>query len=522
MFDAGLPGGELKGTVTRQTDPAYWHPLYVQKQKAFARALGKKYNGMKGLEFVDIGAVGEWGESHLTRWSPQDKLRAGYSPTAYTRAYMEIMDAYRRAFPDTTVLLNCWTGGHGHQDALVDYAVAKGIGLRQDGLRPNYPRDIASRYFHENASRVPCLYEFMYTFPEMRNLGLPIPKTIERGLEDPISYMNICIGRPQPLRTLTPEERKAVVELAKRIGYRFIPQEVIRPTHIPLQKGIRPRTWLKINWTNTGVAPCYEHYAVELTLCARDGKEHARFIEFPEQPTTKWLPGKTVTTSFSLVLPSEIPPGDYTWKLALLSPLDETRRLKLPLQGQDTKLRYPICRLPAKPESPDTHAQPAADLCAWTKWRPAKGINLSVVQDDRTRAHCLRIEGHSEKGWSYATSPAIPVLPQMQYRFSGKMKVLHVDGAGTDPTQAKRWQHKAKAPKFKIGLQNSAGKWAGNVWLPPYDMDKPGTWQDFQQTFTTTEETAAVSLDASKGSDSPRSVLMLVADLKLELLGEPK
>jgi len=192
VFDAGVPGIEHKGLyVPRQLDPPFWNPLYCEKQAAFIAALGRKYNGMKGLEFVDIGAVGEWGESHLMRWTDEDRAKGGYTPTVYTKAYLRFVDLYRRAFPDTPVALNCHTGGAGQSDVIADYAVSRGIWLRQDGLTSDYPRDDASRYYHQYFRQVKTLFELRDGYKQMADERMSVLETFRRGMEDPISYLNL-------------------------------------------------------------------------------------------------------------------------------------------------------------------------------------------------------------------------------------------------------------------------------------------------------------------------------------------
>ncbi|MCS7254852.1 MAG: hypothetical protein NZ781_12635 [Armatimonadetes bacterium] len=83
-------------------------------------------------------------------------------------------------------------------------------------------------------------------------------------------------------------------------------------------------------------------------------------------------------------------------------------------------------------------------------------------------------------------------------------------------------QSTQKHMRFKIGLVDIDGNWVGNVWVPPYDMGMMVRWQKFEQNFVTTERTASGSIDISKGSESARSIVMFIADFKLEMLGEPK
>jgi hypothetical protein len=43
-------------------EPDYADPIYLAKHGAFIAALGKRYDGTPGMEFLDIGSYGIWDE----------------------------------------------------------------------------------------------------------------------------------------------------------------------------------------------------------------------------------------------------------------------------------------------------------------------------------------------------------------------------------------------------------------------------------------------------------------------------
>ncbi|MBE6612292.1 MAG: DUF4832 domain-containing protein [Ruminococcaceae bacterium] len=138
--EAGAAGTELTGCfetpfgvqeVTRW-EPDYGDPIFLEKLENMLRAFGDKYNGNELVEFVDIGTFGTWGEGHTgfgsgKLWSP-DVLRRH-------------IDLHLRYLPDTTLLLNddmvthaARFGGADAAVALWEYAMGKGIGMRDDSL----------------------------------------------------------------------------------------------------------------------------------------------------------------------------------------------------------------------------------------------------------------------------------------------------------------------------------------------------------------------------------------------------
>ncbi len=534
LADAGVPGVEHKGLyVPRQIDPPFWHPTYIEKQAAFIAALGKRYNGMKGLEFVDLGAVGEWGESHLMRWSSEDLEKTGYTPTAYTKAYMRFIDLYRQAFPDTPLALNCATGGAGHNDVIVDYAVSKGIWLRQDGLVPDYGRGGASRYYHQYFTRVKTLYELCHGYQGMAERGMTAMDTFKRGLEDPISYLNL-MGAGE-VSNLPETDRDACRLAARHVGYRLAPLAVERPAAIHIDDKVASRTWFRITWRNLGAAPCYENLAVELALVSEKGETLHRMVEMPEKPTTLWMPREDVVTYFSFPLGKPRPwhrqepgqergkalsAGKYLVKVGLVDPFDETRRILLPLKDKDDRGRYTISAISAERRAeplpqPQITGSDFASKKALEGWWFPKGITASVVNEAPGGKPCLRVAGTTRRvagktghGWNYAGAPSIPLLPATEYELSAMMNVIAID----DPK---------KQPYVKMGLVDAEGKFFTNKTTSRYDTSKLGTWQELRGRFITEAKTGGGTFAIEKGDTLPREATILLDAVRLEIISAP-
>src|SRR5579862_2435867 len=87
VFDQGVPGVTHKGIyVPEQIDPVFWDERYLAIQEKFISDLGRYLDGRPGLEFIDIGSIGEWGEMHLARWTPELLLQTGFTKTRYIAA----------------------------------------------------------------------------------------------------------------------------------------------------------------------------------------------------------------------------------------------------------------------------------------------------------------------------------------------------------------------------------------------------------------------------------------------------
>lgn len=90
VFDQGVPGVVHRGLRGQeQLDPVFWDDRYLDAHCQFIQRLGKYLDGREGLEFVDIGGIGEWGEMHLGlhiqgRWTPQQLEETQFTPETST------------------------------------------------------------------------------------------------------------------------------------------------------------------------------------------------------------------------------------------------------------------------------------------------------------------------------------------------------------------------------------------------------------------------------------------------------
>ena len=91
-------GAEPTGLEMREVEPT------LTEDVLFNPDMGEYLDGRKGLEFVDIGGIGEWGEMHLGlhiqgRWTPQQLEETGFTRDKYVAAYRRVIDARAAAFP---------------------------------------------------------------------------------------------------------------------------------------------------------------------------------------------------------------------------------------------------------------------------------------------------------------------------------------------------------------------------------------------------------------------------------------
>jgi hypothetical protein len=125
--------------------PQYWNPTFLADLGQFVQAFAARYDGNPHVALVDL-PVGIGGETKPDSEKNPNLLSLwqaiGYTDPIWWTAVQHIIDTYAQAFthtplavmPDKTFLGN--TPGYNERKTL-DYAVAKGIWLQDNGLIPN-------------------------------------------------------------------------------------------------------------------------------------------------------------------------------------------------------------------------------------------------------------------------------------------------------------------------------------------------------------------------------------------------
>lgn len=515
VFDSGVPSVTHKGIYTpEQIDPVFWDDRYLKIQEEFIAALGRYLDGRAGVEFVDIGGIGEWGEMHLARWTSDDLERTGYMSAKYVAAYRRLIDAYARAFPHTRVFLNV-----GDWPEINDYAALRGLHFRQDGLNPSGPSaDVGKRFYGPYSRRgVEMNYELFSGYEEMKQKGWGVRETFDKGLEDPISYLHINLGGYDTLRTLPDDVKNDVRDAARRLGFRFALTRLQCNHSLRLRPGANARLLLDQTWKNSGVAPCYDSYALEWTLRDANGRTLLDETTYPHTPTTLWWPGEEVALHDVLTVPANAlanAQGQLQLAVSMVKPEDPALHIQLALAGRDAQTRYPVATLgiartanaaPTLTYAENFEAAPPAS------WPAATGMKAAITSDAHEGRRALSVTGTQTGGsWNYAgTGTPVPVLPASRYRLSCWMKLDSLSNTN-------------RPPYLKLGVNDADGKWIANFPTGRYDTAKLGTWQQLTGIVETPARAAKADIAIEKGDMESKMTLSLhLDDVRLELLETP-
>lgn len=511
VFDRGVPGvphRALRGQM--QTDPAFWDDRYLEQHLPFIQALGRYLDGRDGLEFVDIGSIGEWGEMHLARWTAEQLEATGHTHSRYVAAYRRVIDAFVTAFPRTRVFLNI---GGPENHTINDYAALRGLHFRQDGLGPKGASYHCETWLYPPYARrgTLCNLEFHSSYTEMVKKGWDVATTLDKALSSPVSYLNTNLFGGSGYRQAPEEVRQLLTAAGRRLGYRLVLARLEHPTTLRVSDARPTRVLLQSTWRNDGIAPCYASYALDWALLDGEGHEIVAERLFPKNPTSQWWPGEEQTVDLRLRLPAGLPAGEYRLAVAMTDP-ETGQRLGLGIAGRDDAGRYRLCalRTEAVASGPATilqegfEGEPAA-------WRGASGIAIDVAADAAHEGRrALRVAGTSKGTWNYAAM-RVPagVPPGSRVRLSAWLRVDRLEGT-------------RRGPFLKIGINDTEGHWITNLNTESYDLAALGTWQPLHGVGEVPANAGTADLAIERGEPEPEMAVDLrLDDVQIEVLEAP-
>ncbi|MBI4474097.1 MAG: DUF4832 domain-containing protein [Acidobacteria bacterium] len=315
-------------------EPDYGDPIFLEKHGSFVAALGERYDGHPGIDHLDLGSLGRWGEWHCAA-----------VPTPPLEARQRIIDTYLTAFKKTPLLMLI-----ADQEAL-SYAIATGTGwradclgdCRQDFFNPqwfggtphfNHMEDVyLQRLVGAKATKAwkkaPVAFEACWSMEHWYEQGWPIHCIFDYALALHCSIFN---NKSRPI----PEAwRPQVNEFSCRMGYRFVLQSLEHPRVAKCGDKFS----VSMVWENKGVAPRYRHDALALRFSSPDGGNE--IVCSTTSDPTRWLPGRHVVKE-AIELPPTCPPGSYRLSVALVDPATNQPAVKLAIAGRDADGWYPL------------------------------------------------------------------------------------------------------------------------------------------------------------------------------------
>jgi hypothetical protein len=314
--------------------PDYRDATFQAEHARFAQALADRYDGHPGVDHIDIGSVGCWGEWNTACLADGGGLIGVYSPASLAEeqgiadAYMDLISDYTDAFSETPLVMLGF-GDEGELELEVFlHAIREGTGWRVDcwgdwgvfgdawshqaDSYPNMINAATAAYpaFPDTWQHAPIQLEVCATMPGWVSEGWTatppdgeVYRTFQWALEQHASVLN---AKWTDIPTEYLDELDAMLV---RNGYRFVVDSLNHPSEVaPGDELILASTW-----SNLGVAPMYIRRTLSYRL--RNADETVVFESIRD--LRSWLPGAFALTD-TFTVPASLANGDYEVELAIV------------------------------------------------------------------------------------------------------------------------------------------------------------------------------------------------------------
>ncbi len=320
-----------------QVDPE--DPRYVEYFTNMIRILGERYDGHPDLESVDVAIVGAWGEG------------AG-SALLTDKTRQALVDAYIDSFKKTHLVMLLT------DEKTNTYALSKAdVGWRVDclgdmgGFSPTwshmndyYPQAIINFGVREAWKNAPVTLEVCWVMQHWKDMGWDVDHIIDESLKWHISSFN---AKSSPV----PDEWwPSVNRWLKKMGYRFVLRKFTYPATLNSNSKLTFTSW----WENKGVAPCYKKFPLALRLRGPQTRKMTFGGALKNDEKTEilvtnvdirtWLPGDNLYDD-TVMVPSNMPPGEYDLQIGILDPLSNKPKVKLAISGKQPDGWYYLGKL---------------------------------------------------------------------------------------------------------------------------------------------------------------------------------
>ena len=335
--------GDRKYWPTDMDADDYSSEQFVERTVRLVRRLGKCWDGDGRVAYIEMGIIGKWGEHH--------------SPAPNLEIQKILGNAFTEAFPNKKVMVrHPWKEFAGYQfggywDSWAHGSQMKTHGAGMARLTDRWRTEIIGG-------------ETAYDWGRYKEQPGDNPTDT---VSDPV-HRNFLIDTIRSLHCTQlrwvadydqgdPVACAGAEEVQKAFGYRYVLEEVRYP------KQIEPGQRFDVSFDvrNTGSAPFYYDWPVELSLLVSHTGEVVWRENFQSTDIRKWLagddwdtsgkvkayakPARLNTVDGSFTLDTKIEPGEYHLAIAVLDPAGNLPSLRFAIKNYIKSGRHPIGKI---------------------------------------------------------------------------------------------------------------------------------------------------------------------------------
>lgn len=317
-------GGFMRSSYTFDQPwiPNSWDTVFFNEYKEFMQAVATRYDNNPDVEFIEMGALGAWGEGH--------------SQPISTQTWDKFAAMFEEVFTNTTIL---WPD----DSRYIQPAVRHGFGMYDDSIGWNNNggnTEAANQIWRNNPVRVEMTH-YYESAPHVLFTTQPgfVLEAVER-IHGSYFLVHAYADR------YWDEQKEYVRKMNQRIGYRFNFPSISWPGSVTADTLVETQ----LNIRNAGVAPNYQGGYVTLTL--KDQQENIvskttetgfntkdLYVSDQQVGKTGYEPNEVTNLTLSYKAPAT--PGTYNLYVSVgLS--DGTPVYELPYHNNDGEKRYAI------------------------------------------------------------------------------------------------------------------------------------------------------------------------------------
>lgn len=317
--------------------PNYLNKTLISYHQKLIEKLAERYNHDPEIAFIELGSIGHWAEFHTLQ---QDGI---YIPFPKLPVVEKYVNPYVKYFDNKILLMR-----RPHQ-----IAIDNKMGLFNDmfGLKADTVDEfwgwVTKGYtFWLTNEKMPSMAGYWKQAPtggefaptdhwEDYFSAAYFPETMKQLTLTHVSWLGPSSPGDYPQAG---ELQKNMNQFLAKIGYHF---HLVKETHSD-KANPGDSIDLKMNWENTGVAPFYYSWPLEISLADSAGKIVYKVLA--DTDIKKWLPGKQKVDE-SISLPSDLPAGEYHLCVAILDPATKKPGMNLEMAGKRDDGRYKLGKI---------------------------------------------------------------------------------------------------------------------------------------------------------------------------------
>ena len=335
--------------------PNYYSEMLIDRHDKMIAAFAEKFDDGSITGFAQVGSLGHWGEFHT--WPeegsfseynfgsgefPNPETAARYAK-AYTDHFKNVKIGIRYPYPFAAKSgFGLFNDMFGDPEGTDMFLGAIENGNTNNMINPG-PTDVAD-------SRMPDFWKTNYSGGEFSH-GDVLRAVKNESIMNTISFIEDShtswLGPCSPCDLLdgrfdTYTYEANIHYLQRIMGYRFSVKSASYKASVKAGKSFS----IELNWRNTGVAPFYYNWPVEVSLLDANGNVAARTISDVDIRT--WLPGESISMNATINVPADLAKGKYTVAVAILDPATNEPAIHLAMEGGNKDLRYGLYYIKVK------------------------------------------------------------------------------------------------------------------------------------------------------------------------------